>query len=127
MTYFIIVVGVIAAGLIWFIFRVGRGEKKARSSGRKAQHYDPHFEPRHVHEPLHHNDTRSLHPSNSYLWRQPRRHRLEEKWRSDSDSVYASRLRSDEEPEDDEVAEGGHMRQFEYTPVDLPRTSNRKP
>lgn len=120
MIYFLIFIGLCAAGLVRFIFSSDRKSRQTRHSASKPQYY--HQARRH--DPLRHNQAR---PLNKDMWGNRRQHAAEEV--RGSYSLTARKIVFDSETEaGTQIEEGAEtevlsMTEVKYTPTDLYKTS----
>ncbi|HLF30017.1 MAG TPA: hypothetical protein VI566_03195 [Xanthomonadales bacterium] len=127
MMYFVIIIAVCAAGLIWFVAKTTRNGNRARQGNRKKVS-------RYLHQPAQHPQLHNLsfrghaHQSNSSMrdvWAARKRRGTEEA--RGSYSLTARKIETDAELEASRESDDLSMTAIEYIPTQLERASGKKP
>jgi len=118
--YFLIIVGVCAAAITWYVARTLRQQSKHDRKSRTKATYYVHQS---VHHPVLHSHTRSLKPAGADMWTEHRQHAAGEKHHSES--LTANKIQFDDEIEDEQPGEL-KMKEFTYTPTEFFESSGRK-
>ena len=125
--YFLLVIAVFAAGVLWFAIKTARSrarlKAKAKAKHKAVSHL--HHNLHHVvHHPLLHDHARSVQPDGPEIWGRHRRHDAEET--QGSYSVTARKVDFDDEDAPVESGADLSMTQITYTPTQFHEVSNRK-